>query len=158
MVVRPVSAIPDAAENGFKDQNIHVLFGNGADFNTIYADYNATTQYGHAITDMAANKNNVEAVFNDIKGKVKSRDFLYVWWMGHGLGSGVDYCNLSMELSHTGEYVSDVEFAGYMNVISSYRKRNVNIMTCHAGSMLDNFNSAGNKTITLTSSTCAASS
>ena len=30
-------------ENGFKDKNIHVLFGDGADFNTVYADYNATT-------------------------------------------------------------------------------------------------------------------
>lgn len=145
-------------ENGFKDKNIHVLYGNGADFNTIHPEYNATTQYGYAITDMAANKANVQAVFNSIKDKVKSKDFLYVWWMGHGLGSGSDYCNLSMELSHTYEYVSDVEFASYMSVISNYRKRDVNIMTCHAGGMLDNLNSAGNKTTTLTSSTCAASS
>lgn len=145
-------------ENGFKDKNIHVLFGDGDDFDTIHANYNATTQYGHAITDMAANKANVQAVFNNIKDNVKSRDFLYFWWMGHGFGTGTDYCNLSMDLSHTGEEVSDVEFASYMSVITRYRKRNVNIMTCHAGGMLDNFNSAGNKTITLTSSTCAASS
>ncbi|MFX0199447.1 MAG: hypothetical protein ACFFCW_25275, partial [Candidatus Hodarchaeota archaeon] len=128
------------------------------DFNTAYADYNANTQYGHAITDMAANKANVQAVFNNIKNKVKRRDFLYVWWMGHGLGGGADYCNLSMELSHTGEYVSDVEFENYMTVIANFRKRSVAIMTCHAGGMLDNLNTAGNKTVTLTSSTCAASS
>lgn len=145
-------------ENGFKDKQIHVLFGNGADFNTVYANYNATTQYGHAITDMAANKANVQAVFNNIKNKVKKRDFLYVWWMGHGFGTGTDYCNLAMDLSHTGEEVSDMEFANYMSVINNYRKRNVNIMTCHAGGMLDNFDSAGNKTVTLTSSTCASSS
>ena len=145
-------------ENGFKDKNIHVLFGNGTDFDTVYANYNATTQYGHAITDMAANKTNVQGVFNNIKSKVKSRDFLYVWWMGHGFGTGSDYCDLSMDLSHTGEEVSDVEFVNYMSVITSYKKRNVNIMTCHAGGMLDNFDSSDNKTITLTSSTCAASS
>ena len=144
--------------NGFKDNNIHVLFGDGADFNTIYADYNATTQYGHAITDMAANKANVQAVFNNIKDTVKSRDFIYVWWMGHGFGYGSDYCDLTMDLSHTGEHVTDVEFASYMSVITSLRKRNINVMTCHAGGMLDNFDTTGNKTITLTSSTCAASS
>jgi hypothetical protein len=145
-------------KNGFKDNNIHVLFGNGTDFNTAYAGYNATTQYGHAITDMAANKANVQAVFSNIQSNVKSRDFLYVWWMGHGLGYGSDYCDLTMDLSHTGEHVTDVEFAGYVNVINNYRKRNVNIMTCHAGGMLDNFDSTGNKTMTLTSSTCAESS
>jgi hypothetical protein len=145
-------------ENGFKDKNIHVLFGDGADFDTAHAEYNAATQYGHAITDMAANKANVQAVFNNIKDNVKSRDFLYVWWMGHGFGYGSDYCNLTMDLSHTGEDVTDVEFSNYMSVIASYRKRSVNIMTCHAGGMLDNFDSASNKTITLTSSTCAASS
>lgn len=145
-------------ENGFKDDNIHVLFGNGADFNTVYANYNSTTQYGQAITDMAANKANVQAVFNNIKNDVTSRDFLYVWWMGHGGGYGDDYCDLSIELSHTGENVTDVEFANYMSVITGFRKRNVNIMTCHAGGMLDNFDTAGNCTVTLTSSTCAASS
>lgn len=145
-------------ENGFKDDHIHVLYGNGADFNTIHANYNATTQYGQAITDMAANKSNLQAVFNDIKAKVKDRDFLYVWWMGHGGGYGSDYCDLTMEISHTGENVSDVEFAGYLNMINHYRKRSVNIMTCHAGGMLDNFHSSGKKTITMTSSTCAQSS
>jgi hypothetical protein len=145
-------------ENGFKDSNIHVLYGNGVDFNTAYADYNSTTQYGHTITDMAATKPNVQAMFANIKDKVKSRDFLYVWWMGHGSGEGADHCNLSMELSHTGEHVSDAEFENFMNVIASYRKRSVAIMTCHAGGMLDNFDLAGNKTVTLTSSTCAASS
>ena len=145
-------------DNGFKDENIYVLYGNGADFNTPHPQYNATTQYGHAITDMAANKANVQAVFNNIKNKVKSRDFLYVWWMGHGGGGGADFCSLTMQLSHTGETVTDVEFSNYMNVIGSYRKRSVNIMTCHAGGMLDNFNTAGDKTVTLTSSTCAASS
>lgn len=145
-------------ENGFKDENIHVLYGNGADFNTVYANYNSTTQYGHAITDMAANKANVQAVFNDIKDNVKSRDFLYIWWMGHGFGGGADHCNLTMDLSHVGENVTDVEFANYISVVNNYRKRNVNVMTCHAGGILDNFDTAGNKTITLSSSTCAESS
>ena len=145
-------------EKGFKDNKIHVLFGDGVDFNTAYANYNATTQYGHAITDMAANKANVQAVFNNMKNNVKKRDFLYVWWMGHGFGGGMDSCDLSMDLSHTGEQVSDTEFANYMSVINNYRKRNINIMTCHAGGILDNFDNAGNKTITMASSTCAANS
>ena len=145
-------------ENGFKDDHIHVLYGNGTDFNTIHTSYNATAQYGHAITDMAANKSNVQTVFNNIKSDVKDRDFLYVWWMGHGSGYGSDHCNLTMDLSHTSEHVTDVEFAGYLNVINHYRKRSVNIMTCHSGGMLDNFNTSGNQTITMTSATCAQTS
>jgi hypothetical protein len=141
-------------ENGFKDENIYVLYGNGTDFDTAHADYSATTQFGHAITDMAINKANVQSVFTTLSGKVKSRDHLYVWWMGHGGGSGPGSCNLTTHISTTGETVTDTELTNYINNISNYRKRSVSIMTCHSGGMVDNMNTAGNKTVALTSSTC----
>ena len=145
-------------ENGFKDSNIYVLYGDGTDFNTTHADYNATTQYGHSITDMAVNKANIQSVFNTLGTKVKSRDFLYVWWMGHGSGFGSDSCDLTMYISNTGETVTDTELAAYMNSVPNYKKRTVDIMTCHSGGMLDNMSSSGNSTVTLTSSTCVESS
>lgn len=142
-------------ENGFQDDKIYVLYGDGADFNTGNAAYSATTQFGRAITDMAVNKANVQSVFNSLKGKVTKRDYLYVWWMGHGGGSGPGQCDLSMEISNTGEYVSDAELAGYIDGIPNYGKRSVAVMTCHSGGMIGNMNAAGNRTVTQTSSTCA---
>ncbi|HDH87144.1 MAG: hypothetical protein DRP81_05790 [Candidatus Omnitrophota bacterium] len=145
-------------ENGFKDENIYVLYGNGTDFNTAHADYNSIIQFGHTITDMAVNKANIQSVFTTLGGKVKSRDFLYVWWMGHGSGFGPDFCNLSMDISNTGEKVTDTELTTYIDNVSNYRKRSVAIMTCHSGGMVDNLNTTGNKTVVLTSSTCSQSS
>jgi len=145
-------------ENGFEDEKIYVLYGKGADFNTIHGDYNSITQFGHSITDMAVNKANIQSVFNTLNSNVTSDDYLYVWWMGHGGGAGPGLCNLTMEISHIGEHVTDVEFAGYVNSVTKYEDRSVAVMTCHAGGMTDNFNTAGNKTVTLTSSTCVESS
>lgn len=145
-------------ENGFKDADIHVVYGNGADFATVHADYNATAQFGHSITELPVNKANIQAVFNALKSKVTSRDYLYVWWMGHGGGSGPGSCNLSMLISTTGEHVTDAELAAYINGIPNYRKRNVSVMTCHSGGIVDNFNSAGNRTVVHASSTCPQSS
>lgn len=145
-------------ENGFKDDKIYVLYGNGTDFDTAHPEYNSITQFGHTITDMAVNKANIQSIFNTLNCKVKKGDFLYVWWMGHGGSSGPDWCNLSMFISNTGEVVTDTELSTYINNVSKYRKRTVAIMTCHSGGMVDNMNTAGNKTVSLTSSTCAESS
>ncbi len=145
-------------ENGFDDDKIYVLYGDGTDFNTEHANYHATTQFGHTITDMAVNKTNIQSVFNTLSGEVVERDYLYVWWMGHGGGSGPGFCNLSMSISNTGESVTDIELTGYINSVSDYKKRSVAVMTCHAGGMVDNMNTVGNNTVVLTSSTCAESS
>ena len=145
-------------ENGFDDEDIYVLYGDGTDFNTAHNDYNASLQYGHSITDMAVNKANIQAIFNTLSSEVGSRDHLYVWWMGHGGGSGPGSCNLSMSISNTGEHVTDVELASYMSNVSDYRKRTVDVMTCHSGGILDNMDIVGNSTVTLASSTCVESS
>lgn len=145
-------------ENGFKDDKIYVLYGNGVDFNTTHTSYDATTQFGHSITDMAVNKANVHSVFSALISKLKSKDYLYFWWMGHGGGSGPGSCNLTMHISPTGETVTDTELTNYIDNVTSYRKRSVAIMTCHSGGIVDNLNTVGNKTVVLTSSTCLQSS
>lgn len=153
-------------ENGFREKNIFVLYGDGTDFNTGYNYYNSNIQFGHSITDYANHKANIQNIFSwlatgnpaeNIK-KIKKRDYLFTWWMGHGSGYGPGSCDLTMHISNTGETVTDSEFAGYINSISTYRKRNMMVMTCHAGGMIDNLNAAGSKTVTHTSSTCIESS
>jgi hypothetical protein len=145
-------------ESGFQDKNIYVLYGDGIDFDTTYNDYNAIKVYGHNITDMAVNKANIQSIFNTLSNKVGGNDHLYVYWMGHGGGSGPGSCNLTMDISYTGETVTDIELANYINMISNYKKRTIDIMTCHSGGMLDNMDVIGTDTVTLTSSTCPQSS
>ncbi|MGD9159187.1 MAG: C13 family peptidase, partial [Desulfobacteraceae bacterium] len=153
-------------ENGFKGKNIFVLYGDGIDFDTGYAEYNSNDQFGHPITDYPNHKNNIQNIFSWLANgnsseniiKVKKNDYLFVWSMGHGLGYGPTGCNLSMEITNTAETVTDTEFASYINSIAAYKKRNVAIMTCHAGGMIDNLDMAGSKTVTHTSSTCLESS
>lgn len=145
-------------ENGFTDDKIYVLYGSGVDFNTAYPEYNATTLFGHSITDMAVNKANIQATFTALGGEIKKNDHLYVWWMGHGGGSGPGSCNLSMLISNTGETVTDAELSTYINSVGNYKKRTVAVMTCHSGGIVDNMDISGSKTVTLASSTCAQSS
>ncbi len=145
-------------DEGFADDNIYVLYGNGSDFATTYADYDSASVYGHSITDLPVNKANIQAVFNELDGKMTGNDYLYVWWMGHGGGSGPGSCNLSMSIATTGETVTDVELTSYVNGISNYRKRNVAVMTCHSGGLVDNLGAANTSTVVLTSSSCPESS
>ena len=145
-------------EDGFRDENIYVLYGNGTDFASGYADYNAMSVYGQTITDLAVNKVNIKKVIDDLSANMWSNDYLYVWWMGHGGGSGPGACNLTMYISTTGETVTDTELTNYLNGIPSYRKRSVAVMTCHSGGMVDNLNTTGNRTVVLTSSSCPQSS
>jgi len=152
-------------EQGYNDSRIFVLYGNGADFNTTHACYNATTQYNQVITDFACTKANIQAVFNGLAvgdtalkiPQLTGKDKLYIWWMGHGGGAGPGSCNLTMEISHMGEQVTDVEFTNYINAIT-YMYRVVQVMTCHSGGMVDNLNVAGTNTIVHTSSDCPHSS
>lgn len=153
-------------ENGFKEKNIFVLYGEGTDFDTGYDSYNSNIQFGHSITDYPNHKANIQNIFSWLATgnpaenieKMKQRDHLFIWWMGHGFGYGPGSCDLTMDLSNTGETVTDREFAAYINSIPAYRKRNVMVMTCHAGGMIDNLNVAASKTVTHTSSTCIESS
>jgi hypothetical protein len=145
-------------ESGFKDKRIYVLYGDGNDFATAHAEFDSTALFGHSITDMPVNKANVQSVFTTVNQKMKKPGYLYVWWMGHGGGSGPDQCNLSMSISNTGEFVTDDELKSYIDTVSRYKKRSVSIMTCHSGGLLDEFSAAGEKTVVLASSTCAENS
>jgi hypothetical protein len=145
-------------ESGFKDDRIYVVYGDGQDFATVHPEFNSITQFGHPITDLPMNKANVQAVFHTVDGRMRKRGYLYVWWMGHGGGSGPGQCDLSMSISNTGEHVSDDELKSYVDQVTRYKKRSVAIMTCHSGGLLDEFAGAGERTVVLASSTCAESS
>ncbi len=145
-------------ESGFDDSDIYVLYGDGTDFATVHGAYDSTALFGGAITDQPMNKAEVQKVFNTLNGQMKGKDYLYVWWMGHGSGGGADQCDLTMHISNTGETVTDDELRSYIDQVKHYRKRNIAIMTCHAGGLLDEFSPSGEGNVVLASSTCAESS
>jgi len=145
-------------ESGFTDDRIYVLYGDGHDFPTTHAAYDSQVQFGHAITDMPVSKANVAGVFSLLGSKMTKRDYLYVWWMGHGGGSGPGQCDLTMYISNTGETVMDHELKTYMSAAPNYRKRSISIMTCHSGGLLNDFNTTGDPTVVLASSTCSENS
>lgn len=145
-------------ESGFKDDAIYVLYGDGTDFATVHAAYDSAALFGGPITDRPMNKAEVQNVFGTLNHKMKKKDYLYVWWMGHGSGWGEDHCDLTMHISNTGETVTDDELRSYVDQVKHYKKRSVSIMTCHAGGLLDEFDVPGERNVVLSSSTCAESS
>jgi glycosylphosphatidylinositol transamidase (GPIT) subunit GPI8 len=145
-------------DNGFDDDKIVVLYGDGSDFATAHASYDSKKVFGHGITTMAVSKANVQKAFAALASKLTDKDYLYVWWMGHGGGGGPNGCSLSMLISNTGELVTDVEFASYVTAVPKYKKRSIAVMTCHSGGILDQFAAAGGRTVALASSTCAQNS
>ena len=144
-------------ESGFRDDRILVLYGDGQDFATSRPDYDAQALFGRSITDSPVNRAAVHDAFATVDSRMRKKGYLYVWWMGHGGGSGAGQCDLSMEISNTGEEVSDDELKAAIEQVQRFRKRSVSVMTCHAGGILDEF-AAGEKTVVLASSTCAESS
>jgi len=144
-------------ESGFRDDRIQVLYGDGQDFATSRPEYDAQALFGHTITDSPVSRAAVHDVFAKVDSRMRKRGYLYVWWMGHGGGSGPEQCDLSLQISNTGEAVSDDELKADIDQVQRFRKRSVSIMTCHSGGLLDEFG-AGEKTVVLASSTCAESS
>jgi hypothetical protein len=140
-------------EAGFAHSRIHVLYGSGSDFPTGHCEFNGKAQFGTDITDWPATKANVEAVFESVGQVVGSESFVYVWWMGHGVSSGTDQCDLKMSM-RTGEFVSDKEFAEFVEMLGSAQVV-IALMTCHSGGILDDLARLGNmRVIALASSEC----
>lgn len=151
-------------ENGFTHDNIYVLYGEGADFNSAHPEYNTAAQFpGVAqITDYPNHEHDVQNIFswlaagNATEGipALTDNDFLFVWWMGHGKPVGP--CQVDLKIENTGEFIHDSTFANYVDVITHYLKRAFFFMTCFSGGMMDNLQGA--KTVVETAAPCTTTS
>jgi len=146
-------------EHGFSDQNIHVLYGGGEDFDRC----NSIELFDREITDKpVSTKEQIENEFKILGEKIEGRDdLLYVWWTGHAVGGGTDTCNLSLEISTspTGEGVSDQDLCSYIfDNIHDYGKIILAVETCNSGGVIDNMYTVGNRTVTFAASTCEQNS
>lgn len=134
-------------ESGFTHNNIFVLYGNGNDFNSAHADYQTATVFPGTgqITDFPVSKANVQNIFTWLANgnaaqnvpQIQPGDFLFYWWMGHGLGCN---CNdYSARIQSTNEYISENEFAGYFSQLPACVIKTQYVMTCRSGGLIDNF-------------------
>ena len=119
-------------DEGYAADDIHFLYGWGADFASIHPCY----QPPEPVTDYAVNRANIQSVFSMLADVMTADDFLYVWWMGHGWPSGG---NLAMNIGTTGQTVYDYEMETWVGQITAYDVRTFSWMTCHSGGILDNF-------------------
>lgn len=142
-------------ENGFTHSNIHVLYGDGNDFQSSHTRYQVPSEWGVSqITDRPNSESDIQDVLSDVSSVMTAQDFLWVWWMEHG---GPDPhqggCpNIYFEIENTGELVYDHEFASYVDQITNYERGSSSVMTCHSGAIIDDLKN--NKTVTLTAVPC----
>jgi hypothetical protein len=147
-------------ENGFSNNNIFVLFGDGRDWypydpgdNT---RYNPLWRHGiEEITDYEAKIADVENIFtwlangNPQKGipKLTSEDVLFVWTFGHG--NSIGGCTSTLYLMDGQMY--DYDFAALVDQVA-YSKRIFWMQQCYSGGFIDNLEN--DKTVILTASAC----
>lgn len=130
--------------NGFQDNHIYVLYGNGNDYSD--ADRpNPLYRPSPPITDLAANTANVTAVLNGLANgtggypQLTDDDLLFIWTFDHGCGppciSGTNVVLCLMD-----EDMQDTVFAGLVNPIS-HAYRVVCMQQCHSGGFIDDLSS-----------------
>lgn len=121
--------------NGYKPENIFVLYGDGVD----YASANPRYRHSSTVTDFPATKNWVNKVFDGLKNgdaanglpKMDSNDTLFVWTFDHGGGG------MNATLSLRGSSITDTEFATKLNAIP-YASRAIFMQQCRSGGFIDN--------------------
>lgn len=136
-------------EYGYKEENIHVLYGEGDDESTWPCAY-----YREQMVDFAAYHQNVRDVFTWMRdgnathgiAKVTSEDFIFLFTFDHGSGSN---CNSSLCLMDG--CMADTEFASYFNQIA-YKYRAVDMQQCNSGGFIDNLENA--RTVISTAANC----
>lgn len=137
--------------NGYREQDIFVLYGNGAD----YISANPAYRHGSRVTDWAATIPNVNMVFDGLKNgdagrgipKLDSNDTLFVWTFDHGGRSGSE----STLCLRDGQMLASA-FAAKANAVA-YGKRAFFMQQCFSGGFIDPLKNA--KTYISTACTAA---
>ena len=121
--------------NGYNQDDIIVLYGDGAD----YISANAAYRHPVKVTDMAATAANVRIVFDGLKNgdaarnipKMDGNDTLFLWTFDHGGRSGS-----TSTLGLRGGAMLATEFATKANAIT-YQRRAVFMQQCYSGGFVD---------------------
>ncbi len=141
-------------QNGFADNDICILYGNGADFFSAGRP-NPRYRPSPAITDFAANSTGVQTVFNGLANgtgglpQVTDDDLLFVWTFDHG--GGPPCCGAQTTLGLMDGGMQDSVLAALVNQVP-HAFRVVCMQQCHSGGFLNDLQS--DRTVILTA--CAS--
>jgi Peptidase C13 family len=121
--------------NGYKPENIFVLYGDGADF----ASANPKYRHPSTVTDFPASPAWVNKVFDGLKNgdaanslpKLDGNDTLFVWTFDHGGGG------MNATLNLRGGAITDTDFSNKLNAIP-YASRAIFMQQCRSGGFIDN--------------------
>jgi hypothetical protein len=141
--------------NGFQDNQIYVLYGNGAD----YFNANRTNpryRPAPAITDLAATIPNVTNVFNGLANgtggfpQLTNEDLLFIWTFDHGCGPPCMAGTTNVVLCLMDGDMQDTTFANLVNQIP-HAYLIICMQQCHSGGFINDL--TGDRTVILTAAT-----
>jgi hypothetical protein len=144
-------------KEGYKDENIFVLFADGVDFPIISGNQWVADRYRPtnliidppitSITDYAATRANIYQVFSELQGKSTADDFLFVWTHDHGVAFDengnvvdgefifeVDHVGLNLALNN--EYLYDYDLKAWTENIQA-NKKVFQMGQCYSGGFID---------------------
>jgi hypothetical protein len=138
-------------QNGFLDNQIYILFGNGADY--VDANYpNPRYRPAPAITDFSATAANVQTVFNGLANgaggfpQMTDDDLLFVWTFDHGCGPPC-IAGPNHNFGLMDGPMDDAVFAGLVNAVP-HAYRVFCMQQCHSGGFINELRS--DRTVILT--------
>ena len=139
--------------HGFQDQNIFVLYGNGADYNS--ATYPANRYRPNpAITDLSATTANVNQIFSDLangtngRAQLTDQDLLFVYTFDHGdKVNPLDWSSMSTLCLQDGDMRAD-DFATAVDQVD-YAYRIFCMQQCFSGGFVPHLDN--DRTVILTS-------
>jgi hypothetical protein len=122
---------------GWKDENIFVLYGEGADYDSV-AGQNpryivSSSPYGLShITDYSATYDTVQYVFHNLASVMTEGDFLFVWVFDHG---DHNYENGHSFFQVMDSCVYDTEFSAMLDSCG-YAQRVIFLQQCFSGGFI----------------------
>jgi hypothetical protein len=142
--------------NGFLANHIFVLYGDGADYNSVIYPA-ARYRPNPAITDLAATIANVQAIFSDLANGTNGRpqltddDMLFVWTFDHGdqIPTTPGSPTLISTLGLRGGDMRADDFAAAVNVVP-HAFRIICMQQCRSGGFIPHLSS--DRTIIITAS------
>ncbi len=131
--------------NGYKREDIFVLYGDGADYisGSPYYQYKVGGVF-KKVTNFAATKDNVRMIFDSLKNgnlikgipKMDGNDTLFLWTFDHGgRGTNPSTGNPDSTLGLRGGSMWATEFASKANAVA-YQSRVVFMQQCYSGGFI----------------------
>jgi|GEM_PF-6176274 len=132
----------DDNEDGFDPTTDHlVVLYAGYDSDIRDGKYGVPT--GESIVDGYSNKDTIQSIFSTLGDVMSENDFLFVYHFHHGQfvdQDGDDHPDINepSTIWIAAEYLTDVNFANYVDQVQHYGRRTFVLGACYSGGFIDN--------------------